>query len=59
MPVTAEHWACVGGEHSLIAVRTSDVPQLYITILKGCSESKIILHAKLNISHTFRLTCEK
>lgn len=34
VPVTAEHRAGVCSEHPLITVRSADVPQLHIPILK-------------------------
>lgn len=46
----------MGSEHSLVAVRAPDVPQLDVAILKGCSKSEIILHAELHVSYTLRLT---
>lgn len=50
VPVAAEYGAVVGGEHALVAVRTPDVPQLDVSVLKGCGEGEIILHAELNVS---------
>lgn len=52
MPVAAEYRAVVGGEHALVAVGAPDVPQLDVSVLKGCGEGEIILHAELNVSDT-------
>ncbi len=52
VPVAAEHRTSVRGEHSLVAVRTPDVPQLDVAILKGSSKCKIILHAELDVPYT-------
>lgn len=45
----------MSSEHPLVAVRTPDVPQLNISILKGSSKGEIILHTELYISHTLGL----
>lgn len=52
MPVTAKHRTGVSSEHSLIAVRSSNVPQLHVAIFKGCGECEIILHAELDVPYT-------
>lgn len=52
VPVAAEHRASMGGEHSLVAVRPPDVPQLDVAILKGRGKCEIILHAELDVPYT-------
>lgn len=59
VPITAEDRTSMSSEHPLIAVRTPDVPQLNISILKGSSKSEIILHTELYISHTLGLAWKK
>lgn len=52
MPVTAKHRTGVSSEHSFIAVRSSNVPQLHVAIFKGCGKCEIILHAELDVPYT-------
>lgn len=57
VPVTAEYRPIVGCEHPFTPVRSADVPELYIAILKGGSKGKVVTDAELHIPHALRLAC--
>lgn len=59
VPVAAEHGASVSREHPLVAIGSSDVPQLDVSVFKGSGERKIVLHAELDVPHALRLTCTR
>lgn len=57
VPVTAEDRPIVGCEHPFTSIRSADVPELDVAILKGGGKGKVVSDTELHIPNTLRLAC--
>lgn len=57
MLVIVEDRFIVGREYFFIAVRSSNVLELYVIIFEGGGEGEVVSDVELDVSYIFRLVC--